>query len=66
VAAGATGPAKPTGVVTFYDAGVPFGTAPVATKGGVTTARLTTADLPTGSDAITATYSGDRRIGPLE
>jgi fibronectin-binding autotransporter adhesin len=57
--AGATGPAKPTGVVTFYDAGVPFGTVPVSTTKGVTTARITFDGLPAGSDAITATYSGD-------
>jgi Bacterial Ig-like domain (group 3) len=59
VTAGATGPAKPTGVVTFYDAGVPFGTAAVSTAKGVTTAKLATGDLPAGSDSITATYSGD-------
>ncbi len=56
---GATGPAKPTGDVTFYNAGVPFGTAPVVSKDGVTTARLDTADLLAGSNSITATYSGD-------
>jgi Bacterial Ig-like domain (group 3) len=59
VAPGSTGPAKPTGVVTFYNAGVPLGTAPVTTKGGVTTAKFTTGNLPAGSDSITATYSGD-------
>ena len=64
VTAGATGPAKPAGVVTFYDAGVPIGTAPVSTANRVTTARLTTADLPAGSDAITATYSGDYNYSP--
>jgi hypothetical protein len=57
--AGASGPAKPTGTVTFYDAGVPFGTAPVATRNGVTTAKFTTDGLPAGSDAITAAYGGD-------
>jgi hypothetical protein len=59
VTSGRTGPDGRTGVVTFYNAGVPFGTAPVATKSGVTTARLATADLPVGSDSITAIYSGD-------
>ena len=59
VTPGSTGPAKPTGVVTFYDAGVPFGTAPAGTKSGVTTARLTATGLPAGSDSATATYSGD-------
>jgi hypothetical protein len=59
VTADATGPAKPTGVITFYDAGVPFGTVPVSTAKGVTAARITFDGLPAGSDAITATYSGD-------
>jgi hypothetical protein len=59
VTAGATGPAKPTGVVTFYDAGVSFGTASVSTTKGVRTAKITINGLPAGSDAITATYSGD-------
>lgn len=59
VTASATGPAKPTGVVNFYDGGVPFGAAAVATESGVTTAKLTTGNLPAGNDSITATYSGD-------
>jgi Bacterial Ig-like domain (group 3) len=59
VTPGATGPAKPTGMVTFYDAGVPFGTAPVSTSHGVTKAHLPASSLPAGSDSITATYSGD-------
>jgi hypothetical protein len=59
VTAGATGPAEPAGVVTFYDDSVPFGTAPVVTRGGVTTAQFTTNGLPAGSDSISATYSGD-------
>ncbi len=52
-------PLNPTGVVTFFNSGVPFGTAPVSTSGGTTTAHFTTNGLLVGSDSITATYSGD-------
>jgi hypothetical protein len=53
------GPANPGGVVTFFDGGTPIGTASVSTDKGVTTAQVATADLPVGSDSITAGYSGD-------
>jgi hypothetical protein len=45
----------PGGTVTFYDNGAPIGTAPVANS----SASLAIATLPTGTDAITASYSGD-------
>jgi hypothetical protein len=49
----------PAGYVTFYLAGTPaptvLGSAPVTSTG----AALTIANLPVGSDAITASYSGD-------
>ena len=59
VAPAAVGPANPGGVVTFFDSGTPIGTAPVSTSKGVTSAQVTTVDLPVGSDSITAGYSGD-------
>ena len=59
VSPGLRGPSDPRGFVTFDRNGNPFGTAPVTTSNGVTTAQLTTSDLPPGSDPITAVYSGD-------
>jgi hypothetical protein len=59
VAPAAVGQANPGGVVTFFDSGTPIGTAPVSTSKGVTSAQVTTVDLPVGSDSITAGYSGD-------
>ncbi len=46
---------KPTGTVTFYDNGTSLGA--VAVSGGA--ASLTFSTLPVGTDAITASYSGD-------
>jgi hypothetical protein len=45
----------PTGTVTFYDNGTSLGQ--VQVSGG--TAALTLSSLPVGTDAITASYSGD-------
>lgn len=50
----------PTGTVTFDNNGVPIGTPVNVGLGGVTS--LTTSQLPVGTDAITATYSGDTRF----
>lgn len=56
----ATGEASPTGIVTFFNAGKPFAVANLVTSGGVSSAHLTTADLPVASpNSITAIYSGD-------
>ncbi len=63
VTPGAYGPANPTGLVTFFDGGTLIGSASVATKSGITTAKLTTDDLPVGSDSITASYSGNFAYG---
>ena len=55
---------EPTGSVTFSAGGVPLGTTPVATADGVTTATLDTANLPVGSQSVSATYGGDVLFGP--
>ena len=47
----------PTGTVAFDAAGVPFGAQPL--PGGSGAAIATTSTLPTGTDSITAVYSGD-------
>ena len=54
----------PTGSVSFSAGGVLLGTTPVATAAGVTTATLDTANLPVGSQPVTATYGGDVLFGP--
>jgi hypothetical protein len=46
VTPGSTDPAKPTGVVTFHDAGVPVGSARVSTSHGSTEAHLSTTSRP--------------------
>ena len=53
------GPVQPTGVVTFFDGNTPIGTAPIAMKHGVASARLTINDPAVGSNSFTAAYSGD-------
>ncbi len=58
----ASGP-DPTGSVSFSAGGVPLGSAPVATAGGVTTATLATSNLPVGPESVAATYSGDVLFG---
>ena len=50
----------PTGTVTFEDNGVAIGNPVNVGAGGVAT--LTTTQLPVGTNAITATYSGDTRF----
>ncbi|MDR2334966.1 MAG: Ig-like domain repeat protein [Burkholderiaceae bacterium] len=50
------GKAAATGSVTFSDNGTPIGNAPVGADG---TASLTTRNLPVGTRALTASYSGD-------
>ena len=55
-AAGASG--TPTGSVTFYDGAADLGTASLV--GG--TATLPVANLPVGTDAITASYGGDSQF----
>ncbi len=54
----------PTGSVSFAVGGVLLGRTPVATVAGVTTATLDTADLPVGSQPVTASYGGDVLFGP--
>ncbi len=49
-------PNEPTGGVSFYANGSLIGTATIASTG---VATLTTSELPVGTDAITAVYSGD-------
>jgi hypothetical protein len=60
-----TGGADPTGSVRFGIGGSQFalGEAPVVTVDGVTTATLTTTELPVGTSTIYATYSGDYNYG---
>jgi hypothetical protein len=50
--------------VSFTAGGVLLGSTPVATAAGVTTATFDTADLPVGSQPVTATYGGDVLFGP--
>jgi hypothetical protein len=45
--------------VSFTAGGALLGSAPVGTAAGVTTATIHTADLPVGSNPVTATYEGD-------
>jgi fibronectin-binding autotransporter adhesin len=59
VTPGGYGPADPTGLVTFFDGNTIVGQAPVSTSGSVTTAKFATTALPTGSDSLTADYTGD-------
>jgi large repetitive protein len=61
VSPGTTGPAAPSGTVSFYaNGGQDFlGSAPVTTTQGVTTAQVTTYWLPAGAGTVTASYSGD-------
>jgi len=65
VAPGTTQAGSPTGSVTFSVTDAAngstrtLGTEPVSTASGVTTATLTTTDLPPGSDSVTASYAGD-------
>ena len=54
------GQGTPTGTVTFTDNGSLLGT--ILLSSG--SAGLTTSNLPAGSDAITATYSGDPNFTP--
>ncbi|MGP8207305.1 MAG: beta strand repeat-containing protein [Acidimicrobiales bacterium] len=53
------GPLDPGGVVTFFVGSTPIGTAAVTTRDRIISAQVTTANLPVGSDSITAGYSGD-------
>jgi hypothetical protein len=55
----ATGSAPLTGSVVFDDGTTAIAVAPVETSDGVTSATVTTTVLAAGSDAITATYTGD-------
>lgn len=58
-----SGPANPTGSVSFVAGSVLLGNAPVTTTDGKTTAKITTAALVTGSTSIVADYSGDYNYG---
>jgi hypothetical protein len=49
----------PAGLVTFFDNGKKLGTAALAVVNGLAQSSLTTAALPVGSHAITASYAGD-------
>jgi hypothetical protein len=53
-------PASAGGTVTFYVGQTSLGNAPLSSDG---TATLATADLPGGSDSITASYGGDANDG---
>ena len=55
-----SGTATLTGSVTFYAGSTALGTATIASK----KATLATTAVPTGSQAITAVYSGDSHYGP--
>ena len=52
----ATGPTAPTGIFTFYSGATPIGTSTTLVAG---IGSLTISTLTTGSQSITATYSGD-------
>ncbi|HSZ37932.1 MAG TPA: Ig-like domain-containing protein [Acidimicrobiales bacterium] len=54
----------PTGSVSFSAGGALLGSTPLATSGGVTSATIDTANLPVGSQPVTATYGGDVLVGP--
>jgi hypothetical protein len=54
----------PTGSVSFFAGDVSLGSSPVTTSpAGVTSATVTTADLPAPNTSITASYSGDVLFG---
>ncbi len=50
---------SPTGTVSFMDGGTQLGTAVTLTNG---TAQLTTSNLPSGNNVISAVYSGDNNF----
>ena len=56
-----SGPANPTGEVALIDTatGDPIAEAPVSTKKGVTTAKITLSSLLVGDTTLQAVYSGD-------
>jgi large repetitive protein len=55
----------PTGSVSFFAGALPLGSSPVTTSpSGVTSATVSTAQLPAPSATITAAYSGDVLFGP--
>jgi len=54
---------SPTGTVTFFNGGTSIGTGTLSTTLGLTTASLTTATLPAGSNSITVSYAGDNNAG---
>jgi hypothetical protein len=49
----------PTGMVTFFDNGLPVGSGPLTAVAGIYQANWSSAALSVGSHSITATYSGD-------
>jgi hypothetical protein len=51
-----SGAGTPTGTVTFFDGSTPIGTTQTLSNGS---ASINISSLPTGSDTITAAYSGD-------
>lgn len=56
---------NPTGQVTFFNGTTILGTATLATGvGNASIATFNTANLPAGSDAITAVYAGDSYFAP--
>ena len=60
-----TSGSDPTGSVTLLANNVPLGTSPVSTNAsGTTGATIGVSNLPVGSPAITAIYSGDVVFGP--
>ncbi len=60
VTVSSTGVGIPTGTVSFVTGSTSLGTVTIApAAGGAFQASLTTTALPTGTDLITATYSGD-------
>ncbi|HEY6471930.1 MAG TPA: Ig-like domain-containing protein [Acidimicrobiales bacterium] len=55
----APGAGNPTGLVTFYDGGTPIGTAALAVTSNGDQASIGLANLPQGTDTLTASYPGD-------
>ncbi len=63
VAPVAPGTGTPTGTVSFYNGSTLLGTGTLAAGGGGDQASLVVSSLPVGSNAISATYSGDPNYG---
>ena len=63
---GPSGPPQPTGTVSFTSNGTAISGCTNVTLSNSLTALCTSSSLPTGTDIIVATYSGDGNYGPSQ